>query len=169
MESVCVTRSQVWKYHQLERMAAPGKRLLSTVPSVSKSIWFLPVMLSRRGKKRFQKAHIWFLRPLWIFTLSLLSPRCFCSLLVNWGQRFWYSTGPSWFTLGFLEGNRWEKQNENWLVSTLAASLPKQRHARLTILNKTEQKIPIFDHYVITYMCMILKEPEIRWPEEDYS
>lgn len=154
MESVAVTRSLVWEYHQLKRMAAPGKRLLSTVPSVSKSIWFLPVMLSRRGKKRFQKAHIWFLRPLWIFTLSLLSPRCFCSLLVNWGQRFWYSTGPSWFTLGFLEeleekSRMTTDQNENWLVSTLAASLPKQRHARLTILNKTKQKIPIFDHYTI--------------------
>lgn len=63
---------------------------------------YIPVMLRRRGRKRFQKAHIWFLRPLWTFIGSVLSPTCFCSLTVNRGQRFLLSASPSWFTLGFL-------------------------------------------------------------------
>ena len=83
-------------------------------------------MFRRRGRKRFQKAHIWFLRPLWIFNASVLSPTCFCSLTVNRGQRFLVSNSPSWFTFGFLT------QEENARGRSKRCSYNKEKYYNLS-------------------------------------
>lgn len=72
----------------------------------------LPVMLSRRGRKRFHRAQTCVLRPLCTFSGSMFKPTCFCSVDVNRGHRGFdcrLSKVPSLLTLGLLHGDRKKK------------------------------------------------------------